>query len=137
MMKNFKQKLSKNQRGIQNTVLEILLIYTLLDKEMETFFKESLKNHTTNQLTSQCQHFFGLRSIAKMWVTAYTFKSCLIMLDQVPWIVKTDDDTVNNVWKLNEVINNMEDKNETQVIFILPCLTHIKFNLSFMLLGCI
>ena len=42
---------------------------------------------------------------------------------QLPWIVKTDDDTVNNVWKLNEVINNMEDKNETQVNFILPCLT--------------
>ena len=42
---------------------------------------------------------------------------------QLPWIVKTDDDTVNNVWTLNEVINNMEDKNETQVILILACLT--------------
>ena len=32
MMKNFKQKLSKNQKGILNTVLEILLIYTLLER---------------------------------------------------------------------------------------------------------
>ena len=32
MMKNFKQKLSKNQRGNQNIGLEILLIYTLLER---------------------------------------------------------------------------------------------------------
>merc|ERR1719336_1096230 len=33
-----------------------------------------------------------------------------------PWLVKTDDDTVNNMWSLLELFTSMERKNETSTI---------------------
>ena len=93
MMKYFKQKFSKNQRSIQNTLLESLFIYTLLDRYgdiLQGKFEESY-------------HKLAYKSMsALLWTQEYCknvgyclyFQDMLYYAYQVPWIVKTDDDTV-------------------------------------------
>ena len=37
----------------------------------------------------------------------------LLSTYQVPWIIKTDDDCVNNMWKLEMVVQDMEHNEDT------------------------
>ena len=38
-----------------------------------------------------------------------------MLVVQVPWLVKTDDDMVNNIWRLGLLVNQL--KHHTYVVF--------------------
>ena len=52
----------------------------------------------------------------KIYTDQHVFFRSRTVCPSPPWLLKTDDDTVNNMWSLLELLTNMERGNETSEI---------------------
>eukprot|EP00090_Calanus_glacialis_P020735 TRINITY_DN31994_c0_g1_i1.p1 TRINITY_DN31994_c0_g1~~TRINITY_DN31994_c0_g1_i1.p1 ORF type:complete len:369 (-),score=57.10 TRINITY_DN31994_c0_g1_i1:168-1181(-) len=101
---------SQKQLKIVNAVL-VFVIGEFNDEKVQTEILKESKRHG-DILQGQFEENYHKLAYKSMSALLWSQQYC----KNVPWIVKTDDDTINNIWKLDSVLKEMELKNETNLI---------------------